>query len=238
MSAVVEVGPSGSSDVTLAFFADKEAADVSKKVTGKPLLSMLDFQPLTATGWSFLSTSSSLLRPRWVTDSVVLYRRVNRPQELSSALASIAVGGAPVFDGFELESRNRVLFKTYTLKGTVRLPSLEVLLPPLPSALSDTIFKQKTSETSPQEPSGPPLELEIEVRMPGRASVLSSYTEARATGFVWRVMPGETREVFIRSETLETSRIALWSLSFGSGVVAVAFYIAARRRRASTSLRT
>ncbi len=223
LAARIEVGRDGSSTVTLAIFADEGAEEASLSVTGQPLLSVLDIEPLTSTGWSLLAPDQLEGRPSWATVALALEKQVPSPAELSPTVGRFEVGGLRPLEGLQLELTDRLHVVTYRLSGRLALPDSSRILPRLPQALSPTA-------------DSPALELALVVTLPGRISAHTAQQEGG--GLTWKVSPGEAREIFVESEVMKTKRLTYWAGSLVFLVAAGLCYVAARRRSPSTSLST
>ncbi len=223
LTARIEVDRDGSSTVTLVLFADEDAEDASLSTTGQPLLSVLDLEPLTSTGWGLGAADQLEGRPSWATVALVLEKEVHAPAELSATVGRFEVGGLRPLEGVQLQMVDRPHVVTYRLSGRLALPDSSRILPRLPQALSPTA-------------DSPALELALVAILPGR---ISAHTGEKEGGnLIWRVSPGEAREIFVESEVVKTKRLTYWAGSVLFLFAAGLCYVAARRRSPSTSFST
>jgi hypothetical protein len=230
VSVRLDIGRDGSSTVAVALSVDDEISLASKKITGRSLVSMLDIEPLTSTGWAVESASipnGTTIRPA---ESLVITRNLGRPSDLSPTMSVFVAGGTTLFETLDLRVRDEPHRISYVLSGAIRLPPIDALLPPIPSALSEVLSSASSNGSEP------PLKLILNVHAPGK--VVDHNADTAGDEYIWKVFPGEQREIALESEIVKTRRIALWSASVALVAVSVVFYIAARRRSASTFFRT
>ncbi len=230
LSADLQIDAAGAGKVTVTLYVDSELADAARKIAGRPLLSMIDLEPLTSTGWVFESGGDSSRSPRWSVESLTISRQINSPADLSPVVGSLTAGGVRLFDPLALEVRDEPHKVSYRLSGAIRLPALEEVLPPVPKSLTETASIGATD--SPMKT----LRLVLTVSLPGKVSLYDG--EQGLRDLTWHVLPGERRSVTLESEVIKAKRLALWSIGGVFATIAVATYIAARRRSASTSLST
>lgn len=230
VSLRLKIDRSGSVEASLALYADQEVREASKKLTGRPLLSLLDLEPLTSNGWSVGEGPLAPPEAPWAAESIVLQRRMEVPDDLSPAMGAFTVAGKPLFESLSIDVRDEPHRLSYRLSGRVRLPALDVLLPPIPRALTEAAAVASTDSASP------PLLLVLRASVPGAVTAHNADETYSPGEFVWRVSPGEEREVMLESRILKTRRLGLWAGTLVLSIFSVGLYMAARRRSDSTSL--